>query len=104
LVVEDDDDEFMHITDARPWLNGKPDYCLNVGLTHTGLGRLVDINNIEFPGRNIADQNNAFSVTKIHDGASFPGDLIHFDYKDGIAQPQIEDAPGLRVFVFAEFG
>ncbi|NQZ10377.1 MAG: peroxidase [Algicola sp.] len=151
------DDEFMHITDARPWLNGKPDYCLNVGLTHTGLSRLMNTNDIEFPGRNIADQrdafkegavaaapwvgdtgqsapeywwdelgtdkihvvfslystdlavrakkseilqqafseNNAFSVTKIHDGASFPGDLIHFDYKDGIAQPQIEDAPGL---------
>lgn len=30
-------------------------------------------------------ENNAFSVTKIHDGSSFPGDLIHFDYKGGIA-------------------
>ncbi len=32
----------------------------------------------------------------VRDGSTFPGAVVHFGYRDGIAQPQMEGRPGLR--------
>ena len=144
------------VTTATPWTAGKPEYCLNIGLTYAGLSQLTDTEGVNFPGENFADkdrsvykagaaaaaswngdtgesapenwvgglgtndaqviyslytmeesdlekqssilkkafaENSAFELLHVFDGRAFPEDKIHFGYRDGIAQPQIEGGP-----------
>ena len=147
------------VTSAEPWPCGKPDYCLNIGITYNGLKRLVDTSGMQFPGYNFdqgreafpagaaaaADWNgdtddsapdkwqgglgtedahvvfslfamaetelekqtgilkkafaaeSAFDLLHVFDGRAFPDDKIHFGFKDGISQPQIEGGPAKKL-------
>jgi Dyp-type peroxidase family len=147
--------DFLQVTTAAPWAQGKPAYCLNIGIPYAGLSRLINTQDIKFPGRQFgqttsayeqgakaaaprigdtgasgpqywqgelgtdnaqvvfslysADQEaqdkyskiltegvakaEAFELLHQFNGAAFAGDKIHFGYRDGIAQPQIENGP-----------
>ena len=140
------------ITNAEPWTE-EPPWCLNVGITFTGLAALglADAELATFPeefrggmasravrlgdvgdsapehwmrrlrdpdavhlvvtihaddpaDRDLvagqvtgASDGRAFTVRTTHDGQNFAGGLVHFGYKDNIAQPNVvQVAPGLR--------
>lgn len=147
--------DFLQVTTAAPWKQGKPAYCMNIGITYVGLSQLVNTQGINFPGKQFGEQlsayeqgakaaasrvgdtgdsgpqhwqgelgtdnaqvifsiysasqqaqdkyskillegvikNEAFEILHQFNGAAFADDKIHFGYRDGIAQPQIENGP-----------
>ncbi|MCJ8271961.1 MAG: hypothetical protein MJK04_21525 [Psychrosphaera sp.] len=147
--------DFLQVTTADRWTQGKPAYCMNISIPYAGLSRLMHTQEIDFPGRPFlapksvyeegakaaaqrigdtgesapqhwqgelgtdnaqvifslfsADQQaqdkyskiltagvvkeQAFEVLHQFNGAAFADDKIHFGYRDGIAQPQIEGGP-----------
>jgi Dyp-type peroxidase family len=147
--------DFLQVTTADKWTQGKPAYCMNISIPFAGLSRLINTQGINFPGRPFcktksvyeegakaaaqrigdtgqsapqywqgqlgtenaqvvfslfsADQqaqdkyskiltegvvkDGAYELLHQFNGAAFADDKIHFGYRDGIAQPQIEGGP-----------
>ncbi|OCX50748.1 hypothetical protein BEL04_18610 [Mucilaginibacter sp. PPCGB 2223] len=63
----------LKITDATPWVNGKPPYCLNIGFTIYGLNRLIGEPNCATLNNTSYQLFNSFSLGAVSD-AEFVGD------------------------------
>lgn len=65
--------EGLKITDAMPWLKGKPPYCLNIGFTIAGLNLLIGSANCTSLNNTSSQLFGSFSDGAVSD-ASFVGD------------------------------
>lgn len=63
----------LKITDATPWVNGKPPYCLNIGFTVYGLNLLIGANNCSTLNATSNQLFGSFSDGAVSD-AAFVGD------------------------------
>jgi len=57
----------LKITDATPWVNGKPPYCLNIGFTISGLNLLIGADNCTSLNTNSSQVFNSFSGGAVND-------------------------------------